>query len=139
MQKPGTYPIGEKIKEARLASKKTMIQMAEELNFARQTYTYLEHGQVDPRFTVLQTIALLTDKPLSFFYDHKSIDAQEIEKLVNASRHEGIVYACLKLAELYGQTDTAINLLDVVGIDIERGRKKDVQKLKELIGKSNTK
>ncbi len=136
MHKPGTYPIGERIKQARVSARKTIVRMAEDLDLARQTYTYLENGQVDPRFGTLKAIAVLTNKPLSFFYAQESVDVQEIEKLVNASRHEGMVYACLKLAELYGQVDTAVDILDVVGVDIDRGRKKDAQKLKELISKT---
>ncbi len=136
MNKPGTFPIGAKIKEARISAHKTIVKMAEELALARQTYTYLENGQVDPRFGTLQAIAALTDKPLSFFYDHESVDVQEIEKLINVSRHEGMIYACLKLAELYGHVDIAVGILDCVGVDMDRGRKKDVQKLKELISKT---
>ena len=135
MQEINTYPTGERLRQARIAAKITQSEMALLLCVARQTYSYLEQGQVDPRFSLLLKIANLTGQPLSFFYDQLSVDAQEQERLVNSSRNQGIVYACSKLAELYDQTDLAVSLIDTIGITIDCGRPKDAQKLKELITK----
>ena len=137
MNNTNTYSTGKKIKAARIDANMTIVNMAKSLNLARQTYTYLENGQVDPRFLLLQKIATLTKKPLSYFYEHQTSDNLEHERLINASRREGTVYACLKLAELFERSDLAQNLLDTLAIDIKQGRPKDVQKFRQLIDKQN--
>ncbi len=135
MQENHTYPTGRRIEQARTEADITKIEMSRVLNVSRQTYDYLENGQVDPRFLVLQKIAHITNKPLGFFYDCDVLDAQEQIKLKNACRHEGMVYACLKLAELYNEVELAVGILDTIGVDIKRGRPKDAEKLKLIIAK----
>ncbi len=139
MQAPDTYGSGKKIKQARLAAKITQVDMAKTLKVARQTYNYLENGQVDPRLTVLLDIAEITKKPMSYFYDQPSLDAQDQERLLNTGRNQGIVYACRKLAELFDQTQLAINIIETIGITTDCGRPKDAAKLKELIAQHNKK
>lgn len=135
MRETHTYPTGVKIKEARLSVKITASEMAKRLGLARQTYNYLELGQVDPRFQLLQKIASMTEKPLAFFYDGLATDALETQKLINKSRNQGIVFACRELAELYGRADLAKGLIETIGITIDCGREKDAKILKDLIGK----
>ncbi len=135
MHEINTYPMGKKIREARSDAKITQVEMAKLLNVARQTYSYLEQGQVDPRFSMLLDIARLTGQPLSFFHEQLPADAQEQERLINSSRNQGIVFACSKLAELYDQTETAVSLINTIGITIDCGRAKDAKKLKDLLAK----
>ncbi len=139
MRAANTYPIGKKIKQARLSAKITQVEIANLLGIARQTYNYLENGQVDPRFTMLTEIARTTKKPLSFFYEQQSVDAQEQERLLNTGRNQGIIFTCRKLAELFNKTALAIDIIDTIGITPDCGRVKDAEKLKELIAQHNNK
>ena len=135
MHDVGTYPIGDRIRQARNAAKITAKYVAKKLAISRQTYCYLENGQVDPRFSVVLKIAAITEKPMSYFYDLLPADAQEQQKLINASRNQGIVFASTKLAELYDRPDLAFSLLETIGITIDCGREKDAEKLRRIIDK----
>ena len=139
MDKEKKYQTGPNIKQARIDSNLTQVEIAKILDMTRQTFKNLEMGETDPRFHLLQKIAELTKKPLSSFYELSPLDEQEKERLINTSRNQGIIFACRKLAELFNDVELAQNLIQTIGITIDCGREKDAEKLRYLIERNNKK
>ncbi len=135
MRDRDTYPTGEKIKTARLESGIGVTDMAKELNVTRQTFAYMEKGQVDPKFSILQKFADATGKPINYFCVESSQNLRHDQTLINTGRNQGIIYACRQLAELFDEVNLARQLAETIGISIDQGRDKDATKLKELIAK----
>ncbi len=67
------------IREAREFQNITQVRMAQKLNVARQTYIDIENGKVVPRADVIQLIAKILKKHISYFYGEISIDHPYID------------------------------------------------------------
>ena len=125
--------VGERIKLAREASGISQSEMARKLDVARQTYIQLESQKSNPRLKCLGDIADITNSKLPTLIGVEHHDDYELEKIRNKGRNEGVVYACLKLAQHYDLVPEAMAIIELTGITIDCGRPKDVQKLKRLV------
>lgn len=123
---------GERMQQARSEAEINIGDMSEMLDISRQTYSHIEKGRISPRLELLEKFALYTHKPMSYFYETSPHDLREKQRIVNSSRHEGIVYACVQIAELFDMPDLAKQVIDTVGITVDAGRNKDAAKLRVL-------
>lgn len=58
--------LAKRIRQAREYSDITQVQMAKNLNLARQTYLDIESGKTEPKVSSLITIAELTGRPINW-------------------------------------------------------------------------
>ena len=61
--------IGEKVRQARTLSKMTQEQLAKKIGIGRVVILKIESGQREARAGELESIAEVTNQPVSFFYD----------------------------------------------------------------------
>lgn len=64
---PAGMAVGDRVRLARIAKRRTVAEMAAALGMSKGTYERIEHGSRPPRRGELIAIAQLTDQDLEFF------------------------------------------------------------------------